>query len=115
MKSGMFGTNSVSSAREVGRVGTHGLTAPLRLLPLLLAPQRGEVEEVVRASCRLETARELRVRVEDPTVDREEAASPRHVVWLLRRLHALVAQGGVLVEGAVVVLTEAARLVDRDA
>ena len=48
------------------------------------------------------------VGAEDAAVGLEEARAAGHVVGLLAVAHALVAHGGVLVEGAVVELVEAA-------
>ena len=63
-------------AREVGRRGARAVRAALRLLPVLLAPERGEVEEVVRAAGRLRAARVGRVGVEDAVVVAQEEAVP---------------------------------------
>src|SRR5215470_1325917 len=95
------------SRREVGCRGSHRLASTLRLFPFLLAPERGEIEEVVRAADRLEAARVLRIRVVHVAVELQEAAAARHVVRLLGRLHALVTHRRVLVERSVVVLVEA--------
>ena len=69
--------------REVGLRGARALGPALRLLPVLLAAERGEVEEVVRAAGRLEPAGVLRVGVEDAAVDLQEAAAARHLVRLV--------------------------------
>src|SRR5437588_632104 len=82
---------------------TQGIAAALGLLPVLLAAEGGEVEEVVGAARRLQAARVLRVGVEHTVVDLEEGAAAGHVVGLVGGLHALVAQRCVLVEGAEVV------------
>ena len=54
------------------RVGECASGAALRLLPLLLAPERGEVEEVVGAAGRL-TPRAKRVRVEHRSPSRRKS------------------------------------------
>ena len=70
-------------AREVRLRGARAVRAALRLLPVLLAPERGEVEEVVRAAGLLGAARVGRVGVEDAVVDAQEDARARHLVRLL--------------------------------
>src|SRR5262245_308293 len=57
------------SGGEVRASGVDRLAAPLGLLPVLLAAERGEVEEVVRPAGRLQPAGVLRVGVEDAPVD----------------------------------------------
>src|SRR4051812_41187434 len=92
-------------AGEVGLWGARALGPALRLLPVLLAPERGEVEEVVRAAGRLEPARVLRVGVEDAVLDAQERAPARHLV----RLSGPV---GLVGDVAVVVLARPLRRVD---
>src|SRR4051812_4660616 len=57
------------SGGEVGLVRAHRVAAALGFLPVLLAAEGGEVEEVVRPACALQAARVLRVRVEHAVVD----------------------------------------------
>src|SRR3954451_5183515 len=68
-----------SSAGEVGAGAVGGSAAPLRLLPLLLAAEGGEVEEGVRPAGHLQATRVLRVGVEDLAVDLQEAAPTGHL------------------------------------
>src|SRR5437899_1333830 len=102
------------SRGEVGRGGSRGFGTTLRLLPLLLPAEGGEVEEVVRATGGLQAPSVLRVGVEHAAIDLQEAAPAWHVVGLFGGLHALMAHRCVLVEGAEVVLVKAAGSVDRD-
>ena len=83
---------TVERYSEVGLIAAERVAAALGLLPVLLAAQGREVEEVVRAAGGLEAPRVLRVRVEDPAVDLEEAPAAGHVVGLLGVEHAILAQ-----------------------
>ena len=73
----------VSQAAKSGLRRVRARGAALRLLPLLLAPERRQVEEVVRAAGHLGAARVLRVRVEDVVAVAQEAARARHLDRLL--------------------------------
>src|SRR5215212_703711 len=59
-RAGGTGAMTVSGS-EVGHVRAHRVAAALRLLPVLLAAESGQVEEVVRTTGRLEAAGVLRV------------------------------------------------------
>src|SRR3954453_4422676 len=65
------------SAREVGDVPSGGVGATLRLLPVLLAAERGQVEEGGRPAGPLRAAGEGGVRVEHLAVHGEERADAR--------------------------------------
>src|SRR5262245_7314395 len=88
------------SGREVGIGGSYRFAPSLGLLPFLLPPQGGEIEEIVGPARRLESSSVLGVGVEHSVVHPEKAAEARHVVGLIRRFHALMTQGCVLVERA---------------
>src|SRR5215207_9322024 len=73
------------SGGEVRPAGVGGLGAALGLLPVLLAAEGGEVEEVVRPAGRLEPPGVLGVGVEHPPVDLQEARPARHLERLVVR------------------------------
>src|SRR5215208_2092895 len=108
------GSRLSRSLREVGLRGAGGFGAALRLLPLLLAAERGQVQLVVRAACHLRAAGVRGVRVEDAVVDAQEAARAGHLDRLLvlgeERGSALL----VLLRRPVVVFHRRDRLVERD-
>src|SRR5215208_2865092 len=103
---------AVGSGCEVGLVPPDALGAPGRLLPVLLPSEGGEVEEVVGTAGALEPARVNRVRAVHGAVHLEKAVEAGHVVGLVGSLHRFMAEGGVLVQGAVVELVVTARRVD---
>src|SRR3954451_6873544 len=70
-------TSRTLSRGEVGNRGVRALDAPLRLLPLLLAPQRGLVEDEVRTADLLEPTGVHRVRVEDAVAGPQEVTAAR--------------------------------------
>src|ERR1700755_2347616 len=102
---------------EVRDVAALEVGAALGLLPLLLAPERAEVEEVVRAAELLHAAGERRVGVEDAVAVAQEAADARRlhrVLAALRRLAVVVLDrrhGGVERDVEVVVEVAAVRRV----
>src|ERR671916_782839 len=107
------GWRSRRSGGEVGPGRPGRVAAPLGLLPVLLAPERRQVEEVVGPTGRLQAPGVLRVGVEHPAVHLQEAAAARHLDRLVAEV--VLAAGGVLGPGAVVVHGRRHRLVDRDA
>src|SRR5262249_9201259 len=53
----------------------------LGAIPLLLSPERGQIEIVVRVQQEVEPALVSRIRVEDVVVITEEDAQPRHLTF----------------------------------
>ena len=74
---GAPGQLRVSRRRRSRARRVRALDAALRLLPVLLAAERGLVEQVVRTADRLEPAGVHGVRVEDAVADAQEAAAAR--------------------------------------
>src|SRR5260221_6198498 len=105
---------SPPSTREVGNRATRVVGAALRLLPVLLATERGLVEEVVGAARRLRAARERRVGVEHVVADAEEATLPGLLARFTGHEESRLAALFVLGLRPVVVFDRRDRLVERD-